>query len=71
MAPGRDALEVLLYPLRDGVRWGARLRWSDHLGERTMRIMGGVSREQLLTAIGAVFDRRSGGTIKPDADSSR
>jgi hypothetical protein len=44
--------------MRDGVHWGATIRWSEHGVERTMRIMGGISREQLLGAIGATFDRR-------------
>lgn len=55
MAP---VLDVTLYPMRDGVHWGATIRWSEHGVERTMRIMGGISREQLLGVIGAVFDRR-------------
>jgi len=54
-------LEIMLYPMRDGTHWGATIRWSERGTERTMRIMGGMSREQLLGVIGAVFDRRSSG----------
>lgn len=57
-------LEIMLYPMRDGTHWGATIRWSEREVERSMRIMGGVSREQLLGVIGAVFDRRSDGTIE-------
>jgi hypothetical protein len=57
-------MEIMLYPMRDGIHWGATIRWSED-GERSMKIMGGISREQLLGVIGAVFDRRSGGTIRP------
>jgi len=64
-------LEITLYPMRDGTNWGATIRWSEHGAERTMRIMGGISREQLLGVIGAVFDCRSGGTIGLDADPPR
>lgn len=63
-------LEIMLYPMRDGIHWGATIRWSEREVERTMRIMGGASREQLLGVIGAVFDRRSDGRIA-DADTSR
>ncbi len=60
----------MLYPMRDGIHWGATIRWSEREVERTMRIMGGASREQLLGVIGAVFDRRSGGTIADDVDNA-
>jgi hypothetical protein len=59
-------LEIMLYPMRDGVHWGATIRWSERNVERTLRILGGVSRTQLLGAIGTVFDRRAGGTIEGD-----
>lgn len=64
-------LEIMLYPMRDGTHWGASIRWSEDGVERSMKIMGGVSREQLLGVIGAVFDRRSGGTIEPHDVSPR
>lgn len=66
MAP---VLEIMMYPMRDGIHFGATIRWSEHGEQRTMRIMGGVSREQLLSVVGAVFDRREDGKIV-DAKSS-
>jgi hypothetical protein len=56
-------MEIMLFPMRDGVHWGATIRWSERGAEKTMRILGGATREQLLAVIGAVFDCRSGGTI--------
>lgn len=64
-------MEIMLYPMRDGTHWGTTVRWSERGEERTMRIMGGISREQLLGVVGAVFDQRSGGTIGPDANPPR
>lgn len=57
-------LEMLLFPMRDGVHWGVSVRWSENGVERCMRILGGKSRTELLSAVGAVFDKRSGGTIE-------
>jgi hydroxylamine reductase (hybrid-cluster protein) len=57
--------------MRDGVHWGTTIRWSERGEERVMKIMGGISREQLLGVVGAVFDQRSGGTIKTHADTPR
>jgi hypothetical protein len=65
----KPVLEIMLYPMRDGIHWGATICWSERSAQRTMRIMGGVSREQLLGVIGAVFDHRSGDTVKADADA--
>lgn len=59
-------LEIMLYPMRDGLHWGVTVKWSEKGVERCMRIMGGRSREELLSAVGAVFDRRAGGTIEGD-----
>jgi hypothetical protein len=56
-------LEIMVYPMRDETHWGATVRWSENGVERRMRIMGGRSRAELLEAVGAVFDRRSGGKI--------
>lgn len=64
-------MEIMLYPMRDGVHWGTTIRWSERGEERVMKIMGGISREQLLGVVGAVFDQRSGGTIKTHADTPR
>jgi hypothetical protein len=55
-----SVLEIMLYPMRDGVHFGATVRWAEDGSERTMRIMGGISRMELLNAIGAVFDKRVG-----------
>lgn len=49
-------LEIMLYPMRDGVHWGASIRWPEDGSERSMKTTGGISREQFLGAIGAVFD---------------
>lgn len=57
-------LVITLYPMRDGTSWGATIRWSERDVERTLRILGGASRKELLGAIGAVFDCRSGGTVQ-------
>jgi hypothetical protein len=56
-------LEIMLYPMRDGTHWGATVKWSDGGAERCLRIMGGKSREELLGAVGAAFDRRADGRL--------
>lgn len=66
----KPVLEIILFPMRDGIHWGATIRWSERGTERSMRIMGGASREQLLGVVGAVFDRRSDGTIEADVSTS-
>lgn len=62
----QPVLDITLYPMRDGIHWGATIRWSERNIERSLRILGGTSRTQLLGAIGAVFDRRADGTLESD-----
>lgn len=67
----QPVLEIMLYPMRDGVSWGATIRWSERDVERMMRILGGASREHLLGVIGAVFDTRSNGIVAHVDDTPR
>jgi len=64
-------LEIMLFPMRDEKSFGATIKWHERGSDRSMRILGGASREQLLGVIGAVFDRRPGGTISVDANAPK
>lgn len=64
-------LDITLYPLRDGIHWGATVKWSENEAPHMMKLRGASSRELMLAAVGRLFDRRSDATLEADAESPR